>query len=381
MDKDKKMLVLFVLLAGVCSLVSCGVWKASVVQRMEALVSSCAVVPCSFSHPGGELPSSRLRGIWHRSADKKQIIYHEDASKILDSFKERTKLLGRLGQNNCTLEITQVKDHDNGPFCFRIELVKTDDNNPTTDMFSFVESCVGFSMLHEPPKPKLGSSKMAKTGKAYTVPCSVRHTCSSHMPKLTWNKGTRDEITEIHKELSLGVWETESILTFFPQDSDDGTELTCTAAFHGGVQSQTSLTLNVKQTLNHNHIIIPVVVAVGTALVFGGLCIFMMKKYKTRIAELQNQDGSMWNRMSRMSRRLRSGGRTTAGGPSQSEQRRPPRDNRDTGYCKNNAHGEQKLNKPRLPSPKSQQKSYDYNKDNDDDDYMNTADLSIYGNV
>lgn len=67
------------------------------------------------------------------------------------------------------------------------------------------------------------------------------------MPKLTWTTGTTDEITEFHKDLHLGVWETESILTFVPQDSDDGTELTCTAAFHGGAQSQTSFKLNIKR--------------------------------------------------------------------------------------------------------------------------------------
>lgn len=74
------------------------------------------------------------------------------------------------------------------------------------------------------------------------------------MPKLTWNKGTTVEITEIHKELYLGVWETESILTFVPQDSDDGTELTCTAAFHGEMRSQTSFTLNIKRKLKEKKI-------------------------------------------------------------------------------------------------------------------------------
>lgn len=37
--------------------------------------------------------------------------------RIKDSFKDPTKLVVLLGQNNCTLEITDVKDHDNGPFC------------------------------------------------------------------------------------------------------------------------------------------------------------------------------------------------------------------------------------------------------------------------
>lgn len=72
--------------------------------------------------------------------------YHDDSTKILDSFKGRTRLLGKLGQNNCTLEIVEVKDHDNGPFCFRIELVRQDTNQPTKEKFSFVEKCADVIM-------------------------------------------------------------------------------------------------------------------------------------------------------------------------------------------------------------------------------------------
>uniref|UniRef100_A0A3Q3B5C6 Myelin-associated glycoprotein-like n=1 Tax=Kryptolebias marmoratus TaxID=37003 RepID=A0A3Q3B5C6_KRYMA len=275
----------------VCSLVFCEEWKAKVVNNLEALVDSCVVVPCSFSHPRGTLPTSRLRGIWHHKSNKNQIIYHSDDSKIKDSFKERTKLLGALGQSNCTLEIMPVKDHDNGPFCFRIELVKTDNNDPTTDMFSFVEDCVEIPMLHEPPKPKMGPLKTAIIGKPYTVMCSVHHTCPSHMPVLTWNKGAKEDVIHIHKDLHNGKWEMASVLMFIPQEGDDDTELTCTAVFHEGLSSLTSLKLNVKNVQNYNHIIIPIAVTLATALLFGGLFVFMMKKY------------NMWNRMSRMSRR------------------------------------------------------------------------------
>uniref|UniRef100_A0A3Q3BHU0 Myelin-associated glycoprotein-like n=1 Tax=Kryptolebias marmoratus TaxID=37003 RepID=A0A3Q3BHU0_KRYMA len=350
MDKATKMILFSLLLADVCSLVFCEEWKAKVVNNLEALVDSCVVVPCSFSHPRGTLPTSRLRGIWHHKSNKNQIIYHSDDSKIKDSFKERTKLLGALGQSNCTLEIMPVKDHDNGPFCFRIELVKTDNNDPTTDMFSFVEDCVEIPMLHEPPKPKMGPLKTAIIGKPYTVMCSVHHTCPSHMPVLTWNKGAKEDVIHIHKDLHNGKWEMASVLMFIPQEGDDDTELTCTAVFHEGLSSLTSLKLNVKNVQNYNHIIIPIAVTLATALLFGGLFVFMMKKY------------NMWNRMSRMSRSYIILTHSPNNAVSKS--------------C-----GEQNVSKPRLPSPKSQPKSYNYNEDLGDDDYMNTADLNIYGNV
>lgn len=118
------------------------VWKADVSSPVEALVSSCVVLPCKFNYPGKQLPDARVKGIWHNEKDKKERIYDEDKTLIADSFKGRTKLISRLGEKNCSLEIDEVKDHDNGPFCFRAEI-------PTLDKYSFMETCVTINMKCE----------------------------------------------------------------------------------------------------------------------------------------------------------------------------------------------------------------------------------------
>ncbi|KAM6995337.1 myelin-associated glycoprotein-like [Tautogolabrus adspersus] len=301
MDKDRKMMMFGLLLAAFTSSVFAGEWKASVVSSLDALVSSCVVIPCSFTHPEGILPTSKLRGIWHISNQKEQRVYHEDGSQVLDSFKGRTKLLGHLGQNNCTLEIIDIKDHDNGPFCFRIEL--TPSSTGTLEKFSFVEECANLKMLPDPLKPKLTHLKSAIQGLPFMVTCTVAHTCPSHVPKLTWSRGTADGIVELHREIHAGNWEIQSVLTFIPEEKDDHSDVTCTATFNGGRTSSETVKLYVKRTENYNHIIIPTVAAIGTALIFAVFIIFMVKKYKNRIAELQAQEGSMWNRLSRLSRR------------------------------------------------------------------------------
>ncbi|XP_043973407.1 myelin-associated glycoprotein isoform X5 [Gambusia affinis] len=386
MDHERKLMMCLVLTV-ICSSVLGEEWTADVVKSIEALVGSCVVLPCTVSHPGSSLPTSRLRGIWHRKDNWDTFFYHDDSTKILDSFKGRTRLLGKLGQNNCTLEIVEVKDHDNGPFCFRIELVRQDTNQPTKEKFSFVEKCADVIMKHDKPEVKLGPIKTAIQGKPYTLTCSVVHTCPSHRPQIKWSRGNKDdEITEGHKFIHSGVWEAESILSFVPEEKDDESELTCTATFNGGIKSEAKFTLNVKRKENYNHIIIPTVAVAATAVIFGLFCVLMVKKYKKRIQELQGQDGSMWNRMSRLSRRLRPG----ASGPTRTDQRsiwsrfsrRPQRNEHDLSPNNANSCGGQKINKPRIPSPKSQQKSNNYKQDLDDnDDYMNTADLNIYGNM
>lgn len=122
-------------------------WKATVVKQLDALVSSCVVLPCSFSHPKEKLPTSRLRGKWHLPNQREELIYYDEPTKVQDNYKGRTRLLGRLGDGNCTLEITGLKDHDNGPFCFRIEFARTEGDTSTPDKFSFEEDCVTLNML------------------------------------------------------------------------------------------------------------------------------------------------------------------------------------------------------------------------------------------
>lgn len=97
----------------------------------------------------------------------------------------------------------------------------------------------------------------------------------------------------------------------------------------------------------------------------------------------------MWNRLSRLSRRMRPGGP----GPSHSGQRRSiwsrfsrrPQVN-TVNQMQNNANSQSCSNptfsKPRFPSPKSQPKSSNHDQDFDGgDEYVNSADLNIYGNV
>ncbi|CAJ1061624.1 myelin-associated glycoprotein [Xyrichtys novacula] len=360
MDKDTTMLMMGLLLVASFSPVLNEQWTASVVNELEVLVSSCVAIPCSFTHPEGSLSNSRLRGIWHVSDKRDQRVFSEDPTTILENYRGRTKLLGHLSQGNCTLEITEIKDHDNGPFCFRIELAPT--SSGTLEKFSFVQDCATLIMQPDPPKPEMTHPKTAIQGHPFTVTCTVAHTCPSHAPKLTWsrlNSDPADGITEVHRKTHSGIWEVQSILTFIAEEKDDHSEVTCTSTFNGGKSSSKTLTLFVKRTENYNHIIIPAVVGIGITAIFAVFCIFMVKKYKTRIAELQRQDGSMWNRLSRMSRRIRSNNP----GPSHSEHRRsiwsrfsrrPRADmvNQMPNNVTSNTCSDKTFSKPRFPSPK-----------------------------
>ncbi|KAG8010164.1 Myelin-associated glycoprotein, partial [Nibea albiflora] len=243
MDKERKMVMSCLLLAASSSLVFGGEWTASVVKELDALISSCVVIPCSFTHPNDKQPTSKIRASWHLKSDRNQRVYFEDQTQVMDKFKGRTKLLGQLGQDNCTLEISNIHDHDNGPFCFRVELVDV----APKEKFSFVEDCARLNMLPDAPKPELTHPKKATQDRPYTLTCSVTHDCPSHAPKLKWSRGTADDVSEVHRKLPAGLWEVQSTLTFILGEKDDHSEITCTAEFHGGKTSSSAMTLYIKR--------------------------------------------------------------------------------------------------------------------------------------
>lgn len=96
--------------------------KIKVPNSIEALKKSCVVIPCSFNPVEDNLGSSSLKGIWYRKTnEEKEVVYDEDKTRAAENFRGRTKLLGHLGQNNCTLEMMKIADHDEGLYCFTMD--------------------------------------------------------------------------------------------------------------------------------------------------------------------------------------------------------------------------------------------------------------------
>ncbi|XP_035289702.1 uncharacterized protein LOC118235906 isoform X4 [Anguilla anguilla] len=198
-------------------------------------------------------------------------------------------------------------------------------------------------------------------GSPFTIICSVHHTCPSHVPTLTWSHSTRGKIITVHKDSDHGTWETQSILTFTPTQEDDNKEVSCTVKYYGDKTMQSAIKINVKSKFSMLfYVIIPLVVAAGTAIVFGVLIMFMRKKYKRHPGNYQ--DGT-----SRPERRSHGNN-----------------GNMDVGYRANNeviSTGGQKASKPRCPSPKSNPKSSaNSGKGRNNDNCNDFADASIYAN-
>ncbi|XP_016370360.1 uncharacterized protein LOC107710143 [Sinocyclocheilus rhinocerous] len=207
---------------------------ADVIPKITALPRSCVVIPCSFKME--EEYVTRLRVLW--VTKKGGYMFHTDPVDVLDNFKGRTRLLGNLDEQDCTVEMDNVQTHDNGPFCFRAER--------ENERYSFNNSCV-FIIMRAPDKPVMSSlPEDIEPGTRVAVKCSVNHTCSSHPPQITWSVPTARE-TISHSHMGGGVWETVSAVTFVPTGYEEKDEIVCTAKFWGGKTQENTAFLSIRR--------------------------------------------------------------------------------------------------------------------------------------
>ncbi|XP_055359206.1 uncharacterized protein LOC114843099 [Betta splendens] len=236
----------------------------NVPHKLTALTRSCVVIPCSF-----QLQEELFtRGIWSKKSGG--VIFHNGRSQILNHFKDRTRLIGDLSEGNCSLEIDNIKPFDNGPFCFHAQ--KDNVNH------RFINNCVFIVMKASPDKPQMSPVPAeVDAGSVLTVSCSVTHTCSSHPPNFSWSvQNLSSEVT--HSSAAQGIWTTTSSIKFKVATENGVKSLTCTATFWRGIEQGRTVELKVKGSMMYKlksslptaiPVSLIVVVAVIMAAVFG----------------------------------------------------------------------------------------------------------------
>uniref|UniRef100_A0A8C9Z8N7 Ig-like domain-containing protein n=1 Tax=Sander lucioperca TaxID=283035 RepID=A0A8C9Z8N7_SANLU len=196
---------------------------ADVPFRFSALTGSCVVIPCSIPYQEDE---PFTRGVW--SKRNNDIIYHNGQTFVVDHFRGHTSILGDLNEGNCSLEIDDIKPFDNGPFCFHLMICLLSNQQK--------HSALCFTCSASPDKPMMTSVPAeVDAGSTITVSCSVTHTCPSHPPVFSWSvPHLTSEVT--HTWTPQGIWETTSTITFMAAGGDGVKNLTCTAISWGGKQ-------------------------------------------------------------------------------------------------------------------------------------------------
>uniref|UniRef100_A0A673LML1 Si:dkey-238d18.5 n=1 Tax=Sinocyclocheilus rhinocerous TaxID=307959 RepID=A0A673LML1_9TELE len=195
-----------------------GEWSAKMPESVVGLSGSCVLIPCTFSYPANGKTYTEFTGIWYKG-NEESTVYHTDTSKIIDSFKGRTSLIGDLRKNYCSLKISSLSSSDAGPFMFRIEI---NDLNKYT--YKKKEEIVSITVK--------GKGPLLTSGKPVTATCAVSHSCPSDLPRVSWSHdGSHSSPSQPQNH---GQWKLTSYsLTFTPSREDHNKRLSCSAEFKG----------------------------------------------------------------------------------------------------------------------------------------------------
>ncbi|XP_030605116.1 sialoadhesin-like [Archocentrus centrarchus] len=211
-------------------------WTVKVPNEVKGLLGSCVVIPCSYDYPNPQQTPTSFTGIW-RNTKGDQVIYHSVESEILEQYKGRTKLVGKLEEKNCSLMIEKLNQNDHGPVHFRIEI-------GGYNRFSYSHYKASILVGGDPNPINFSVQEEVKEGQTVSASCSVSHSCPTYPPAFHWSHSGEQRFQV--QELQNGQWMATSTLTFHPNRTDHNKSLQCRVTYHGGKHQETSQTLKVK---------------------------------------------------------------------------------------------------------------------------------------
>ncbi|XP_075322878.1 sialic acid-binding Ig-like lectin 5 [Odontesthes bonariensis] len=189
----------------VCPLIFAVLWRGvqaasptpSVPDRVQAVVGSCVVIPCSFTpaapHPvrgRKERVDVRMRFSGAFFPLKSTAFNSQNKDQVSRDFQGRTSLFGRIADGDCSVKIESVRRDD--PQVFEMTLKKGDDSR-WGKLRSF-----NLEIIDTPEPPVISGMLSATEGQLVTLNCSVSYHCPSRPPALQWRweRGARLNSTE-----------------------------------------------------------------------------------------------------------------------------------------------------------------------------------------
>ncbi|XP_030606567.1 sialic acid-binding Ig-like lectin 5 [Archocentrus centrarchus] len=179
----------------VCPLIFAALWRGvqavspvpSVPDRVQALVGSCVVIPCSFTPPAPHPARGRkqrvdvrlrFRGGGPFFPLRSTAFNSQDKGQVSRDFQGRASLFGKIAEGDCSVKIEQIREDD--PQVFEISL-KTGD-----DLLWGKPRSFNLDVIDTPEAPVISGLLSATEGQLVTLNCSVNYHCPSTPPALQW---------------------------------------------------------------------------------------------------------------------------------------------------------------------------------------------------
>ncbi|KAG9259584.1 sialic acid-binding Ig-like lectin 13 [Astyanax mexicanus] len=217
--------LMFLWVWGVCG----SDWSVNVPTSIAGVSGLCVHVPCSFSYSGPRAPASKIRGLWFRGG---ALVCNSRQWEQVDAlYVNRSRIVGSLERNECSLKIGLLGTGDAGSYMFRVEI-------DGQDRYSFKDQSVTLSVTDTPPAPSLQCPGVLAEGVPVSLVCSVVHTCREAAPVLRWTSVRAGQVVpqpQGRRQLQQR-WEERAVLNLLPSPGTHGELLQCTAVFPNGLQ-------------------------------------------------------------------------------------------------------------------------------------------------
>ncbi|XP_029307049.1 B-cell receptor CD22-like [Cottoperca gobio] len=233
----KSLLQMFPLFTG--NMLSRG-WSFTTPGIITAMRGSCIIIPCTFTYSISQ--PADLRVVWYLYQSNGYPPVFDDRENIISKFNSITRVIGSVGERNCSLKIEKLDMSHN-----QDRLYPWIDKNPITSYHTlgqtFYEKTSFRIFIDHAQEPQLSIIGIPRVGEESTVSCNVQHACISAPPILTLNGIPGKDIIKDNL-VSDGIWERTAERTWAVKE--EGQSVTCTVSHRGGQKATSELKLNVE---------------------------------------------------------------------------------------------------------------------------------------
>ncbi|XP_017537816.2 myelin-associated glycoprotein-like isoform X1 [Pygocentrus nattereri] len=205
-------------------------WEVQVPKSVKAVEGSCVKISCHTSSHN-EVKWYKYKGMGY------PVVYSRSTADILQEFRGRTSVPGSPSQGDCSLQLNNVRQEDNGISLYPWIYPETSNNE-----YKYIEINVVNPEIH------ISVSSPQMDGNLSTANCTVQHSCPSSPPPVQWVGLSSVSNSLISTTFSEGLWTSVTRAQFRANRLYHSSAVSCRATLNSKYIYSTAVGLNVFYT-------------------------------------------------------------------------------------------------------------------------------------